>query len=114
MLVAAAELLRSIFRHDDLYRIGGDEFLIISTDIPEDVFYSKLDRLHAALASQDEVSFSIGSFWSDGSENAHHAVNVADTHMYADKRSYYERTVEADKTEEPAAASMYQHTDDPA
>jgi diguanylate cyclase (GGDEF)-like protein len=89
MLIAATKVLRGIFRRNDLYRIGGDEFLVISTDISEDTFYGKLDMLHYTLSTQDEVSFSIGSFWTDGSESAHHAVNIADERMYADKRAFY-------------------------
>ena len=89
LLVQAAEVLSKVFYEEDIFRTGGDEFVIISADITEGVFNRKLERLRRDAEKNVDVSFAMGSFWSDGSVEPSEAFRIADDDMYRDKREYY-------------------------
>ena len=89
VLLRASEVLRKIFRDEDLFRTGGDEFVAIVTDIDQDVFKRKVARLRADADKNDLVSFAIGAYWSDGSADIRTAFLHADELMYADKDEFY-------------------------
>ena len=89
MLVHAAETLTKVFYSEDVYRTGGDEFVVIATNIDRDTFDRKLERLRAFVGKDTGFSFAIGAFWSDGSTDVTGAFHIADERMYADKEAYY-------------------------
>ena len=91
MLIQAAEVLRKIFRDEDLFRTGGDEFIVIATDIERAVFERKVERLRADSVKNVHVNFAIGAFWSDGATDIRTAFTQADELMYADKDAHYGR-----------------------
>ena len=91
LLVHAAETLTKVFYREDVFRTGGDEFVIVATNIDESTFQRKLERLRALAEKDAEVSFAIGAFWSDGTMDATGAFHVADEHMYADKEAFYRK-----------------------
>ena len=90
LLVTAAEMLKKFFYVDDLYRTGGDEFIVIATGITKEAFDRKVERLRLATEKENAVSFAIGAVWSDGSTDIHTAFRQADEFMYADKNAYYD------------------------
>lgn len=89
LLIEASEILKKVFHEDDLFRTGGDEFIVICPDIEQDVFNRKVERLRSDVAKNARVSFAIGAFWSNGSTDVHTALINADEEMYADKRAFY-------------------------
>lgn len=91
LLVEAAELLRKIYYEDDVFRTGGDEFIVLADGIDHDVFERKLQRLKYVMHKNNGVSLSVGAYWSDGSTNLQTAFRRADEDMYANKRLYYVR-----------------------
>lgn len=96
LLVETARILKSAFSKNDIFRIGGDEFVVISTDISQEAFESQLANLREAMEASPDLSFAIGSFWSDGSTSAHDAYLAADEHMYDEKRAYYNANLNID------------------
>ena len=90
LLIEAAEMLKRFFREEDLYRTGGDEFIIISTGITEEAFNSRLAQLRSANCSENGALFAIGAFWSDGGTDAITAFRYADERMYEDKKAFYD------------------------
>ena len=90
LLVHAGELLRRNFSEKDIYRGGGDEFIVIANKIDREDFDRKVEKLRADAEESTDVSIAIGSFWSDGSVDIVTAFRKADQIMYADKREYYE------------------------
>ena len=44
LLITIASSLRNNFRHNNIFRRGGDEFVIICPDIPEELFQKKLSQ----------------------------------------------------------------------
>ncbi len=89
LLVQAAEMLKKIFYAEDIFRTGGDEFIIIARSITRDAFERKLERLKRDEKKNGDVSFALGSFWSDGSVNVKTAFQRADLDMYENKKSFY-------------------------
>lgn len=91
LLVRASELLRKVFYEDDIYRTGGDEFIVIIEGISEDVFDRKLNKFREAACKYDDVSFAIGACWSDGHDELTQMFRIADKRMYDDKMQYYKQ-----------------------
>jgi len=89
LLIQAGELLRKVFYEEDIFRTGGDEFIVVIGSIDRETFERKNRRLRAD-AEKNGVYFAIGSFWSDGSTDFTTAFRQADEMMYADKRAFYE------------------------
>lgn len=90
LLIQAAELLGKVFYHDDIFRTGGDEFIVIATDIDEEAFDRKLVKIKE-ISMKNGISIAVGSYWCDGSVHFRQAFRLADERMYFDKKSYYER-----------------------
>ena len=90
MLVSAAEALKKIFYNNDIYRTGGDEFIVMAPGITRESFERKLDRFQNSVRKDGTVSFSMGAVWSDGTTDLSSAFRLADERMYADKKRYYE------------------------
>jgi diguanylate cyclase (GGDEF)-like protein len=85
LLAEAAELLRTLFREQDvLARIGGDEFAVF---VPG---YAEVDRVVERLRSAPgRVRLSIGAavFDPDAPRSLYELLGTADTAMYDDKRA---------------------------
>ena len=91
LLIQAGELLGKVFYQDDLFRTGGDEFVIITSRIDQETFYKKVKRLRDDAEKNARVSFAIGEYWSEGGEDIKDVFRYADERMYADKMAFYER-----------------------
>lgn len=90
LLIKAAEFLKQFFRASDLYRMGGDEFVVIATGMEHAMFKERVCRMRSRMIGNTEVNFAIGEFWCDGTVDTNSAFRYADTKMYEDKRAYYE------------------------
>ena len=97
LLIKATEALHKMFYEEDIFRTGGDEFIVLSDGITEESFNRKLTRLRLSMEKNDDVSFSMGGFWSDGSVDLNQAFRKADEAMYADKQAFYEKHPERRK-----------------
>ena len=91
LLIHAAETLTKVFYSEDVYRTGGDEFVVVASNIDEQTFNRKLEKLRSFAEKDSRVSFAIGSFWSDGTMDVTGSFHVADEHMYADKEAFYRK-----------------------
>lgn len=95
---AGNEFLRSFtrklvdnFQKDTIYRISGDEFLIIQQNCSHETVGFMSDNFTAILNQEDVPQAAIGYAWS---ENPHHIEDVArdaETHMYESKEKFYEQ-----------------------
>ena len=90
-LVQAGEVIQKVYYQEDIFRTGGDEFMVLLDGIEENAFNNKINRLREDMEKNSEVSFAIGGFWSDGTTELIHAMRNADEKMYADKEAYYEK-----------------------
>lgn len=88
MLRAAASILQSVFRDGEVYRAGGDEFMILVNEISEDDMQDRVARVHFLSGKTENVRFSIGVCY--GKKDIRKAMRLADERMYAFKNGYYE------------------------
>ena len=93
LLKSAAAMLSDAFRDAEIYRAGGDEFLIIAPDIPEEELESRVEKLRKASEAPENISFALGLYYSsgEGAADIHRAMRIADERMYEDKERYYRR-----------------------
>ena len=97
MLKHAADALREVFAVHEIFRAGGDEFVVVLTDITEDALQEKAERLRAAAAKYPNVVFAIGAACADDVRQVRRALRQADERMYSDKRRYYEQHPEKNR-----------------
>ena len=91
LLIRASEVLREVFNDEDIYRTGGDEFLVIIEGISEESFDSNVEKLHEVLNKCNDVSFAFGNCWSNDSSKLDEMLRLADKRMYDNKMAYYKR-----------------------
>ena len=88
MLNLVAEELQESFPSAYLYRLGGDEFLVVAEGLAEDVALNRLQLIKTRLARQ-QYSISAGIEHDESGRPLEEVVNAADKKMLADKREYY-------------------------
>ena len=91
LIAAAADILKEVFKDDNIYRAGGDEFSIISTHSSEHEFEEKIKRLRELTSNPDKLCFAIGYYHDSGSGPLELAMRYADEQMYRDKKEFYEK-----------------------
>lgn len=89
LLQRTAEWLREVF-DDRVYRIGGDEFVVVDTTRKKDEFWSAVYAVQRAMA-KDGISCSVGVSWSDTELSLKERFEEADRRMYEEKRRFYSR-----------------------
>lgn len=79
-------LLLQIFSEDEIYRAGGDEFMILVKDNTRQEFEEKERELKEA---QSKVSFAMGSCFQEENIDILTALHIADEKMYVNKDEFY-------------------------
>ena len=87
VLRSAAEILQYVFPKEDVYRAGGDEFMVLASDITEDELNTRIAKIRTMAKLSENVYFSIGICC--GEPDVRRAMHVADERMYVDKKSFY-------------------------
>lgn len=90
LLKAAAAVLNDVFYDSEIYRAGGDEFMIIAINITEDELEKRVERLRRDSEDPDNVSFALGLYYDNGENDIRKAMRTADERMYKDKERYYQ------------------------
>ena len=89
LLKGAAALLSDVFHDAEIYRAGGDEFMIIAPDVPEEELEARVQELRKASEDPNGISFALGLYYDSGEGDIHRAMRMADERMYKDKKRYY-------------------------
>lgn len=89
LLKNAAKLLQKHFMHDEIYRSGGDEFVVIIPGCEKADFEAKVQKLRQDSGYDSAVCFAIGADWSDNPNDLRLCMHNADEAMYADKNEFY-------------------------
>ena len=89
LLQNAAELLKKHFEEDEIYRSGGDEFVVLVQECEKEAFEEKINKLRKESGYGSEVCFALGYDWSTDVKDLRKCMHNADEAMYADKREYY-------------------------
>lgn len=90
MLIAVADALKQIFDDDHLYRIGGDEFVVLCLNKKKEEIDPKVVELRTILQAQN-YEISIGIAYQEDEENFNSVEKRAEINMQVDKQYYYER-----------------------
>lgn len=91
MLKCVSAALKTAFGADDVYRIGGDEFVVLACDIGEKELRLKVEHARR-LTERQSCHVSFGASRSEVPiPDVNELVKRAELEMYADKRRYYEQ-----------------------
>lgn len=87
LLITIADCLKQYFRYYDIYRIGGDELVIICENISKDLFLTKLD-MAISLISKTPYTVSVGVMYQEEVDDLKQMVNEASIKMKENKEEY--------------------------
>jgi len=94
LLIRASECLKSGFNDYKLFRVGGDEFLVLCAGIGEEELQERKEQVKAEMCKWN-VNMAIGSVWRpDSRESMDKLITEADDQMYEDKREWYRKRAE--------------------
>lgn len=91
LLREAADILRREFPGKPVFRAGGDEFVIILTDISKEDFYACIERLKNISQGHPTSVLSAGGFYDNELHDLTATMQKADECMYNDKSEFYKK-----------------------
>lgn len=91
MLRTVAGTLQDRFDEKDVYRIGGDEFVVFARDKALEGIRDKLEEVHSDLTEWG-YHLSVGLCRQERPVDMDSLVKEAEAHMYAEKDRYYQET----------------------
>ena len=89
LLQKAAEVLRELFPEGNIFRAGGDEFMILVPDTTEEYLKEKADRIHETRLGFGDACFAVGWCFIEDSKDILNALHISDERMYEDKERFY-------------------------
>jgi diguanylate cyclase (GGDEF)-like protein len=89
LLKNAAMVLENVFIGDQIFRAGGDEFMVLMTFTTEEVIKDKCTKAKKLSKKYGNVSFALGYSFQNDSSDITGALKLADQRMYEDKAKYY-------------------------
>lgn len=89
LIIRTAELLKKEFPSEKLYRIGGDEFIVIIHDVDEAGFHQIVSDFMEGPLKRSGISLSIGIVYAEKDCSVHNAFEIADSNMYENKKAFY-------------------------
>ncbi|MBO4477019.1 MAG: GGDEF domain-containing protein [Lachnospiraceae bacterium] len=92
LLKDAADVLRATYTSEcSIFRVGGDEFMVLVEGHTEEEFISLTLKLRLNCEATKHVRMAIGTYYCPASEDIRVALHNADEAMYRDKRDFYDR-----------------------
>lgn len=88
MLCYIADTIQRYFTKAKVYRIGGDEFVILCFDKEYADILRSVGKIKDELTHK-EYGISVGIMWNDNCNDLQELINQAEENMRADKRRYY-------------------------
>ncbi len=89
LLKNSTAALKEVFEIQSIFRAGGDEFVVILTDVSLEQTEEKAQALSKAADHYPDVSFAIGCGFEADCRNVRRALVQADERMYEAKKRYY-------------------------
>ncbi len=96
LIVTCAQICKKVF-DDSVYRIGGDEFVILFENSHKAQFAKKVEELSALLTKEDRLIVSVGSSVCYNKDEVSQKIEEADQSMYKAKQEYYKNIGKADR-----------------
>ena len=89
LIKAVANRLRDLFDGYEIYRAGGDEFMVLAEGCPKDRFEAIVAELRKQEDEDTDIHFAVGSYYDELDHDLSYAIHAADASMYADKSAFY-------------------------
>lgn len=89
LIIAIANKIKGVFAEQFIYRIGGDEFIVLHTDVQESLFIKHAQELKQIFLLNPNCSAALGYKWSANVKNVYQLTNEVDSMMYEEKKRYY-------------------------
>ncbi len=94
LLMRASQCLKEAFGDYELFRIGGDEFLVLCEGIGEETLQERIQTLKNHMQEKN-ACMALGCVWHrEGRKDMDQLLKEADDRMYEDKRTWYAREAE--------------------
>ncbi len=90
MLRKAAGILRAAFPEGEVFRAGGDEFMIIIDNADEESLKECLNSVNQNPENPESIHFALGLYVVHQGDDIRTAMRVADERMYINKKEYYD------------------------
>lgn len=91
LLIRSCSCLKKHFPKESVFRIGGDEFLMMQSGISEQDLQEQVEHLRRDMPNHD-IMLAIGTAWSPRCNGQiTELMKLADARMYDDKRKHYEQ-----------------------
>ncbi len=92
LLCRAAASLTEVFGEENVYRMGGDEYLVFDKKINKEQMNEKVEELREILKRND-VSMSVGALYLEDTDlPIDELMKMSDALMYKEKKRYYEQS----------------------
>lgn len=91
LLKGISEIMSRHFDPDDIYRVGGDEFVVILPRVSKEDFIDSCKKLREDFAATQGISVANGWDWGASSTCVDDIMKTADRLMYEDKANYYKK-----------------------
>ena len=91
-LLRACDVMKTYFEPEMLYRVSGDEFIILWTDVGFRSFRETCDLMAQELHGAQEELASFGHIWGTAGEDVPKLIRKAEQRMYDEKRRHYLRS----------------------
>lgn len=97
LIMNSVKILKKCFgrARDKIYRTGGDEFVILMTNVTEDEFEKSYSDLKNVLVNKKIMS--VGGMWSETECDIDKLTRKAEKKMYESKNEYYAQHPELDR-----------------
>lgn len=91
MLLCVADTLKTLFRQENCYRIGGDEFAVFCRGLDRVEVARKVEQFNSRM---EEFGYhvSIGQAWLEECRDCRDMISVAEMRMYEAKRLFYRQS----------------------
>ncbi|MCR5743324.1 MAG: EAL domain-containing protein [Lachnospiraceae bacterium] len=91
LLINVGRLLKNCFGKAQVFRAGGDEFVVIIPDISEGEMSERWHEFNKIVAEHPEINVSKGYSFCEDTRDIIESVKAADENMYLDKIEYYKK-----------------------
>ena len=95
LLKNGAMMLQNVFIGSDVFRAGGDEFVVLVNDVSREKFSSLISELGRLVELKENgISFAYGSYYLEDSRNIRLALQEADKDTYNNKQQFYNKELD--------------------
>ncbi len=85
------KMLKAHFGGNDVFRVAGDEFLILKSSMKPETFKLMVNEFTTTINSTHKTNVAIGCSYTDETKDLMLALKESEELMYADKRAFYQK-----------------------